>query len=67
MTGIDWGDGQGLVPMVGPGWRPRNHDPVLLIGDNEYTVSLGVKAFDNDLDADGCWLPSCYITQNISN
>ena len=32
------------------------------------TVSLGVKAFDNDPDADGCWLPSCYSTQkNLSN
>jgi hypothetical protein len=36
MTGVDSADRWGPVLMVGPGLRPRNHNPVPLIGDNEY-------------------------------
>jgi hypothetical protein len=36
MAGVDSGDGRGPVLVVGPGLRPRNHNPVPLIGDNEY-------------------------------
>ncbi len=35
MAGVDSGDGGGPVLVVGPGLRPRNHNPVPLIGDNE--------------------------------
>ncbi len=34
MAGVDSGDGWGPVLVVGPGLRPRNHNPVPLIGDN---------------------------------
>jgi hypothetical protein len=36
MAGVDSGDGRGPVLVVGPGLRPRNRNPVPLIGDNEY-------------------------------
>ncbi len=36
MTGVDSRDRGGPVLVVGPGHRPRNHNPVPFIGDNEY-------------------------------
>ncbi len=36
MAGVDSGDRRGPVLVVGPGPRPRNLNPVPLIGDNEY-------------------------------
>ncbi len=37
-SGVDFRDGRGQVLMVGPGHGPRNHHPLPLVGDNEYSL-----------------------------
>ncbi len=68
ITGVDLGDGQGPVLVVGPGHRPRNHHPVPLIGDNEFGL-IGCQSPTTTRDAERCIrvsLPTSITHKNLS-